>query len=161
MWYDTTMKRYLVNIIIIVLAVSAFLFVGKQNYIQDPKDVSVKPVVSTQTGSPAPDSVVAPTSLGKAECIANMKREVEKNKTTYEKGSVIVSFARGTSRASAEAILADHKMTLNPSAQNNFTTQAWGVVSVPSGKEFETICLLKSETRIKYAGINPILQLHE
>ncbi len=147
----------------IMIALGLTLAPSRQSYESSPETrraLSARPLgeSASTTGSASRTSAKSEEAI----CAENLEAEVVRNKTSYEKGTILVSFERGTLESTISSVLKDHSLVfMSRSGTGTTSPQVWGTVKTSSGKEFETICVLRSDTRIKYAGLNPILELHE
>ena len=98
-----------------------------------------------------------------ASCIASLQSSTTKNHTDYDQGTILVGFKTTTSFDAAKTLLKG----LGDSIQNESATQASyssnhvATVTVPKGKEFEEICLLRANDLVHSASLNVIFNLHE
>jgi hypothetical protein len=155
------MKRGLIMIVVLGLAVCAAYFIrGRVSY-DAPQGIPQGETSSSQNTEADTVAKTPVTPEDTSRCIASLEQAIQKNNTKYEKGTVLVSFESGTTRATVEEVLADYDLKLNPSLPNNFSSQSWTVVPVGASQELSTVCRMKSDTRIKFVGVNPLLELHE
>ena len=156
------MKRALISIIVFAVAIAAAYFLkGTETYTGSSLPTSKVIEKTENTATETNNATTTAISTNQTVCIRALEEAVQKNNTKYEKGTVLISFESGTTRDRVAEILADHDLKLDPKLPNNFSTQVWTVAAVPQGKEFSVACELKTDTRIKFAGVNPLLELHE
>ncbi len=96
-------------------------------------------------------------------CADALKKDTEAKKTDYVKGSILVGFKSDISFDAARSILASYKLTPETSQDTAAAYVSHNVltVKVNSGDEFTKICILKNNSGVRYAGINPSFSLHE
>lgn len=158
------MKKILIILaIIIAIGLVGFFFLmpGKQTYQYEggSQQTGSAPVSSAST-STAPQAVTSGTNANSA-CVSDLAAQVKAAGTQYEAGTVLVSFSTGTSQADANVILKTHGLALDSGKPSNFSTLAWGTVTVSKGDELKTVCALETDTQIKHATLNTIMSLHD
>lgn len=158
------MKRILIIgvVIIVATAFAGALLSSRQTY--EPEGgvkATTTSGVSTTASQNASTASPKTESDSKAICVSNLEAEVARNKTSYEKGTILISFDRGTEESQIATVLKDHSLAFESRTGATTSPQIWGTVKVKTGSEFTSVCTLRADPRIKYAGLNPILELHE
>jgi hypothetical protein len=157
------MKRKLIYILVILLCLAVvygvYSFFGRETYqYAEPTATTTETADTSRAALPEEK---APSVASSETCIKNLEAEIKKNKTAYERGTILVSFQKGTTLSKAATILEKYGLKFDTSGPQNFSTQAWGTVVVTQGQEFAMICKLQTDNAVRYANVNPIIELHE
>ncbi len=87
---------------------------------------------------------------------------VEYKSTSFQKGSVIASFEKGVTWEEAVALVERLGYSADTSEGVGFSENySIMTVKVSSGKEFDAICILRSEPDVKTAIANTTFSIHE
>lgn len=170
-------RKYIaIAVVLAVVVFAAGLWTGRSG-LRDPEGDETPAASSTPVagsgetagektlpaGAVMEDGTTAPDPQAQAKCEADLKREVAARKSSYEPGSVLVSFVGGTTFAEAKAFLDSRGLALHngPSLEESYKAQGWLSVAVPKGTEFKYACLLREFPIVKYANVNPVFKLAE
>ena len=156
-------KVFFAVVILSVLALGGYFYASRDIYY-----VSETTSILNKTNDNSDSNIASSTSQKELEitddvtqCASALRAETEKGGLQYEKGSILVSFDKTKDRATATAILDQYGFPFTIQSRDASNTQLWGTVTVPAGQEFIQVCNFKKNGNIRYAGINPILELHE
>lgn len=154
--------------IIIALLVIIIVILGGLYFFNRPVQYEKVEVTKTTTDTKSSDVSVVQTNNTKtlspeAQCEADLVQGLKDDNADYEKGSVIVTFLSGVTFADAKTLVQGKGFAIQDesTANANFVTNHRFIVTVPSGKEFSTVCSLRKESIVKYAGVNELFQLHQ
>lgn len=101
------------------------------------------------------------SATNKVLCAQQEKEKTLAQGVDYERGSILVSFSLQTNFDQAKSVIDEYKLKLADNAAGTFATSRWFRVIVEKEKEFDWMCTLKADVRVKYATIDPILYLNQ
>jgi len=95
------------------------------------------------------------------ECIDDMTRKI--GVISYERGSILVSFKKGTTYSDALSILSAFGLSEKKIHEKELTfdNNPWLSVDVPAGQEISIACKVREHSNVTYSYVNSILELHE
>lgn len=174
---NTAIKVIVVGTGLLVIALVFFLIFGFRVQ-EDAYETSTGSILQNTTTTPSTTGSSSPfttsdmevgqtettdTQAEYAACVAKEKSKVTAGGIQYSKGALLVSFPVSTNFTQASMVVSEYGLSLfsMSEAQQTFSTSHWFKVKVPSGKEFDWMCTLRGDIRVKYVAIEPILQLNQ
>jgi len=96
-------------------------------------------------------------------CVDNLKKETAENNIKYDADTILVGFKSDTDYSEAKAILAVYGIGPedDTSAKENYSSERLITARIRESSEFTTICKLKRDSRIRYAGLNILFELRQ
>jgi beta-lactam-binding protein with PASTA domain len=136
-----------------------------------PIDEHMRPTPATTTPShtttnstvTAPVNPSTPAPAESSQCAADIKKELKESQTSYEAGTILVSFVANVSYDSAKSELAQYgfRVENEVAAQNSYPSNRLLTALVPAGQEINKVCLVRKNALVRYAGLNTYFDLHE
>ncbi len=166
-------KRYLPIFLALigVVAITVLLFFAllrspSQQKIEPPKDTVTNtqqtiPENTNNQSSGTPDFADSHNVID--ECIAFKKADAISPETSFQKGSMLVTFQKRTNYSEALNLVIANKLKLQSSseAKTSFENGHWFAVNVPKGEEYQWICVMESSDLVVRAMREPVFDLHQ
>jgi cytoskeletal protein RodZ len=165
----STVFALILVIIFLLIIIFGKYFVGSP---QTPSDqASVKPTTSStsyliQNKNQASSSVPAATSdapISQASCEENLRSEIVSKKESYAKGQILVTFKKDQTYQNTKAVLAAYGLVIQNenNSQASFAARHLVTAAVSTDQEIHSVCTLRSDARVVYAGLDLYFTLHE
>lgn len=172
------LKKNGTTLIVLLIIFIALLIVGRVFLMKNTGNIEQQPTNQTATSSvqekniPASEQPSSVTGNEKeqasqedtvATCATNLEATTKKNKTEYDPTTILIGFPSTLSFSDALNLTYDHQIAVQNQSDAFASYPSTHVITgtVAQGSVFIKICELKQDSRIRYAGINPILNLHE
>lgn len=153
-------------LVITGLLVFALIRTPSQQDQQGPSDVIVD-VEQPGTSSSTPTTTGTPPNADSHnmidECIAFKKADLPGKESDYQKGSILVTFEKTLKFGDALDLVENNDLSVvsESNARSSFGFGKWFAVKVPSGSEYEWMCIFESSNLVVRALREPTFDLHQ
>jgi hypothetical protein len=166
------MKKFQKSFVVLVIVFLAVIFGGRYLFGGSTTVENLPPAgkasVATSTNVSETNSN---TSVAKSEptpapldtCAETIKADLTKNKQSYAKGQILVTFNPAVTYIEAKDALSVYGLVVQNEvdSQSSFNTRHLITAAVAPGQEISRVCQLRSDTHVKYAALDVYFGLHE
>jgi cytoskeletal protein RodZ len=120
------------------------------------------PKSQTEQASLQPQATSSETTQAPS-CSQTLSDSLAKNKQTYVKGQILVTFTPDQTYETAKAVLAVYGLSVRNEVDStsSFSSRHLITAAVAPGDEIAKVCELRGDSHVKYAGLDLYFTIHQ